>query len=259
MARSAWPRRCLDDRRHRANSSRHSIAPYSRGGCGQGCVIRAASLNTAERHRGRASIEAVRVQGWRARSRIVDSALATLLPVVPEGVDFDCLSASGSYDPVADLRIHPGKLITFFALLQQAVGWIQPDTESSAANLMLDDVDQLRKQKLQRVAVTGCREISFNGMKVPQGGIRRVVQTLLLTFWKHVRYQSVADVVRKRPQDVSCLDVTAGNQGEFLETDHRVAPPIGKPVITAITVPTSSPVACARAASATRVLGVMMN
>src|SRR5947208_2810469 len=153
MARSAWPRRCLDDRRHRANSSRHSIAPYSRGGCGQGCVIRAASLNTAERHRGRASIEAVRVQGWS----------------------------------------------------------------------------------------------------------RRVVQTLLLTFWKHVRYQSVADVVRKRPQDVSCLDVTAGNQGEFLETDHRVAPPIGKPVITAITVPTSSPVACARAASATRVLGVMMN
>src|SRR5881409_2766570 len=93
--------------------------------------------------------------------------------IVPEGVDFDCLSASGSYDPVADLRIHPGKLITFFALLQQAVGWIQPDTESSAANIMLDDVDQLRKQKLQRVAVTGCREISFNGMKVPQGGIRR--------------------------------------------------------------------------------------
>src|SRR5436309_8725871 len=188
MARSAWPRRCLDDRRHRANSSRHSIAPYSRGGCGQGCVIRAASLNTAERHRGRASIEAVRVQGWRARSRIVDSALATLLPVVPKGVDFDCLSASGSDDPVADLRIHPGKLVTFFPLLQQAVGWIQPYTEASAANMMLDDVDQLRNQQLQRVAVTGCRQISFNGMKVPHGGIRRAVQNLVAHLLETVGY-----------------------------------------------------------------------
>src|SRR5437667_1446961 len=169
MARSAWPRRCLDDRRHRANSSRHSIAPYSRGGCGQGCVIRAASLNTAERHRGRASIEAVRVQGWRARSRIVDSALATLLPVVPEGVDFDCLSASGSYDPVADLRIHPGKLITFFALLQHAVGWIQASTESSAANTMHDDVDQLRNQQLQRVAVTRWHQATCKAAKLTHG------------------------------------------------------------------------------------------
>jgi len=41
--------------------------------------------------------------------------------------------------------------------------------------MMLDDVDQLRNQQLQRVAVTRCRQISFNGMKVPHGGIRRVV------------------------------------------------------------------------------------
>src|SRR5205823_8532300 len=97
--------------------------------------------------------------------------------------------------------------------------------------MVFDDVDEFGKKKLQRVPVGGRRKVFFDGMKIPQGGIGRVVQTLLLALRKQVRDQTFVDVMRERPQNVSCLDVAARSQGQSLEADHGVAAPICKPMI----------------------------
>ena len=52
--------------------------------------------------------------------------------VVPERVDLDRLAAARRHDPVVDLRVHPGELITRGALAQQTVAGIDVDAEVRA-------------------------------------------------------------------------------------------------------------------------------
>src|SRR6476660_9270191 len=68
-------------------------------------------------------------------------------------------------------------------------------------------------------------------MEVPQSGISRVVQPLILSFRKHVWDQAILNVVGKCAQDVSSFDLTARNQGQPFQTDHCVSSPIGEPVV----------------------------
>src|SRR5438445_358992 len=74
--------------------------------------------------------------------RFPDPAFHQAKRVVPERIDFDCFSASRCDDPIADLRIHPGELISIFALPQQSVRRIDADTEEGAANMVFDDIDE---------------------------------------------------------------------------------------------------------------------
>ena len=65
----------------------------------------------------------------------------------------------------------------------------------------------------------------------PQRRVGRVVQPLLRAFREHVRNQAVAHVMAERAQDVSRLALTAGAECQPFEADHRVAAPVGEPVI----------------------------
>src|ERR1044071_6549941 len=62
--------------------------------------------------------------------------------VIPKCVDLDRLPAARRDDPIAHLRIHPGKMVIFFALDKQAVGGINVNVEARPAHVMLNDVDE---------------------------------------------------------------------------------------------------------------------
>src|SRR2546427_5717965 len=88
--------------------------------------------------------------------------------VVPKGVDLHRLAATRSDDPVPHLRVHPGKLITFLALREQAVVWIDMDVESRSAQMMFGDVDQRGQKKFQCCAVGGSLEIAVQCVQEPK-------------------------------------------------------------------------------------------
>ena len=54
----------------------------------------------------------------------------------------------------------------------------------------------------------------------------------MLAVGKHVGEEPVAHVAGKRPQDETRFPLAAGGQREPFEADHRVASPVGEPVIT---------------------------
>src|SRR5205814_10477166 len=68
-------------------------------------------------------------------------------------------------------------------------------------------------------------------MKKPKRSVRRMIETLALAFGKHIGDQSIANVMRESPQYPAGLGISAGGQRQSFETDHRVAPPVGKPMI----------------------------
>jgi hypothetical protein len=65
----------------------------------------------------------------------------------------------------------------------------------------------------------------------PQRGIGGVVERLFVSFREQIRDQAVADVLRERAEQVARLEMSARREREPLEADHRVAPPVGEPVI----------------------------
>src|SRR5206468_4498716 len=73
--------------------------------------------------------------------------------VVPERIDLHGFSAAGCDHPVAHFGIHPSKLVAFFTLAQQSIRRIDTDSKAYAANMVLDDVDELRQQLYQRVTI----------------------------------------------------------------------------------------------------------
>ena len=71
--------------------------------------------------------------------------------------------------------------------------------------MVIDDIDQLRQKLRQRVAVAGNPEIFLNGMEIPQSGIGRVIQTLVLAFRKHVGNETVLNVIGEGSKDIAGL------------------------------------------------------
>src|SRR3954464_11980404 len=69
-------------------------------------------------------------------------------------------------------------------------------------------------------------------MEEPEGCVRRVVQALLLALREHVRDESIANVMGEGAKDPARLPIPAGRECQAFETDHRVAAPVGEPVIT---------------------------
>ena len=68
-------------------------------------------------------------------------------------------------------------------------------------------------------------------MEEPERGVGRVVFSLFRNIRKHVRDQSVPNVIGKCAQDVTCLQPSASRQGQPLEADHGIAAPVGEPMV----------------------------
>src|SRR5262245_18023686 len=97
--------------------------------------------------------------------------------------------------------------------------------------MMLNDFDQLWKKQLQRVAIARRRQISVDRVKIPERRICGMVQTLLFAFRKQIGNQSVTYVMSESAQNVAGFDMPPGGKSEPFEAHHRVAAPIGEPVI----------------------------
>src|SRR5262249_31399640 len=65
--------------------------------------------------------------------------------VVPEGVDLDGFAAPRCDDQIADLRIHPGQLISRRALNKQTIDRIDSDAEASPALVQCDYLLETRE------------------------------------------------------------------------------------------------------------------
>ena len=73
--------------------------------------------------------------------------------------------------------------------------------------------------------------VAMDGMKEPHRRIRGVIQPFARAVREHVRDQPVAHVERECAQDVGRLPDPPGRERQPLEADHRVAAPVGEPVI----------------------------
>src|SRR5205814_3941654 len=136
-----------------------------------------------------------------------------------------------SDNPVTHLGVHPSELITFFALHEQAVVWVDMNVEPRAAQMMFDDVDQRRQKKLQCRAVGGSLEIPVQRVEEPKRRVGGVVFAFLGAVGEHIWNQTVTDIMRECAQNVAGLEQSSRDQGQAFQTDHRVASPIGEPMI----------------------------
>ena len=75
------------------------------------------------------------------------------------------------------------------------------------------------------------RHVAVEGVEVPQRGIRRVIHARLLAFGEQVGNQPVAHVLGEGAQDIPGFDVAAGGQRQAFQRDHRVAAPVGEPMV----------------------------
>src|SRR5262249_45241816 len=99
--------------------------------------------------------------------------------VIPERIDLHCLAPPWRDHPIADLGVHPGQLIALLPLAQQTILWIHPNAEVRAAQMVLDNVEQLRNHESERSLISRYVEIAIQGMEKPQGGIGRMIEALL--------------------------------------------------------------------------------
>src|SRR5262245_64326891 len=97
---------------------------------------------------------------------------------------------------------------------------------------MLDDIHELRHQKLEGISIAGGGDIFLNRMEVPERCVSCVIQALLLAFRKHIRYQSITNVMSKSSQNVTRLHMSSRRQCQSFETDHGVAAPVREPGVT---------------------------
>src|SRR5205085_11599021 len=99
------------------------------------------------------------------------------------------------------------ELVTLGTLRQQPVLRIDMNPEARAAYVVIHNVEQLRKNEAQHCFVAAELEIAIDGVEKPQRRVGGVVEAVPLTLRKQVRNEPVTNRVRKRAEDVRCLDV----------------------------------------------------
>ena len=122
-------------------------------------------------------------------------------------------------------------MISCRALREQTVARVDANAEQRAAQVMLDDTAQGWQYPNECAPVIGDLDVAVQRVKEPERRVGGVVQSLVAPVGEHVRDQAIADVVRERPEDESRLAVAAGDERQPLEADHRIATPIGKPMV----------------------------
>ena len=105
------------------------------------------------------------------------------------------------------------------------------DAELRAAQVMLDDRLQRRQRPNECATIVGHVDVAMQRVEEPERRIGRVIESLIAPVGEHVRDQAVANVMLERPEDESGLTMTARYERQPFEADHRVASPIGEPVI----------------------------
>ena len=98
--------------------------------------------------------------------------------------------------------------------------------------MVLDDGFELGQELPERHAIVGRPEVAFDRVKEPERRVGRVIQPFLRALRKHVRDEAIPDVMPEGAEDVAGLPLAARAQGQPLEADHRVAAPVGEPMIT---------------------------
>src|SRR5580704_6733237 len=117
--------------------------------------------------------------------------------VVPQRINLNCFAAPRSDYPIVYLRIHPGQLISRCSLSQESVMGVYPDAKARSADVVVDDLLQQRQYLRQQQLISGCRDVSGNRVKKPQSCVGGVIQPFVVAFWKHIRDQTVANVMSK--------------------------------------------------------------
>ncbi len=157
--------------------------------------------------------------------------LEELQRIEPKRVELDRFPASRRDDQVSDLRIHPGELISVGALGQQTVAGVDSNSKIGAPEMPSGDVFEHRQQEAKRVLIAAEGEVPIDGVEEPEGGVGGVVEAEIVALREHVRNEPVMDIASERSKDKTGLREATGGQGQPFEADHRVAPPIGEPVI----------------------------
>src|SRR5262249_51347421 len=141
--------------------------------------------------------------------RIASLALHPLLHqaqrVVPQSIDLDRFPTPWGDHQVADFCIHPGQLVSRGALSVKTIRGIDSDTKASASLMESDDLLEPRKQALQRVAIPAHIDVTFRRMEEPKRRVRRVIKTLTCSLGKHIRDESVLQVLREGTQNIAGL------------------------------------------------------
>ncbi len=97
--------------------------------------------------------------------------------------------------------------------------------------MAVDDAGKRGEELAQEQPIAGMAHVSIDGVEEPQRGVSRVIEPFTFAFREHVGNQPVADVGGKRLEDVARLGVSSRQQSQAFEADHRVAAPVGEPVI----------------------------
>ena len=151
--------------------------------------------------------------------------------IVEERVDLDGLPPPRSHHPVAHLRVHPGELVALSALAKQPVRRVDADAELGALEVRVNDSSQYRQQIGEQLPVAGDGRVAIDRVEEPKCRVGRVIQALRLALREQIRNQSVTHVMGEGAEDSSRHLVPARAEAQAFEADHRVAPPVGEPVV----------------------------
>src|SRR3954468_20861491 len=83
----------------------------------------------------------------------------------------------------------------------------------------------------QRGTIVGALQIARYRVEIPERCVGGVIESLIASIREHVRNQTVMDVVRERTKNERRLALPSRGERQSLETDHRIAAPVGEPVI----------------------------
>ena len=117
------------------------------------------------------------------------------------------------------------------ALPEQAIGGIDAYPEARAAEMMLGHFLKLRDEQLQGRAVAGGFHVTIERVEEPERRIGGVVEAVALALGKEIRDQAIADVMTEGAKDPRRFEMPAGGERQAFEADHRVAAPVGEPMV----------------------------
>ena len=103
-------------------------------------------------------------------------------------------------------------MVALLALAEQAVRLIDADAEARPAHVMIDDVGELRQNLNQCRAIASQLDVAVERVEEPQRGVGGVIKPLVLSFRKHVRNESVTDVMSKGSENPTGFGEAAGRK-----------------------------------------------
>src|SRR5579859_2938346 len=153
--------------------------------------------------------------------------------VIPESADLHWFAATRRDDPVIRLGVHPGKLDTLRASMEQAVSGVYLDVIARAAYMPVYDVIERREELREQRPVASRGEIAVERVEHPECRIYSVVlRRSVCAVREAVGDHALAQEGNETTQQPTRLSMSAGGEGQAGKGDHRIAPPVREPGIT---------------------------